>query len=131
MEEVIGSIPIRSTNKSFGNIGLRHRHFVDGSSEGAEGCGSFCTSSCSINFNDFAGRPRGCKCQESCDSRNAASIPCNFDVDVERSQIRCEGMTEAVPANLFSNNSAPRQCGTNALLLDTVRTERLIPFESS
>jgi hypothetical protein len=36
MEEVIGSIPIRSTNNSFRDIGLRHRHFFGGSSEGAE-----------------------------------------------------------------------------------------------
>ena len=38
MEEVIGSIPIRSTKNSFRDIGLRHRHFLGGSPEGAEGC---------------------------------------------------------------------------------------------
>ena len=38
MEEVIGSIPIRSTNNSFRDLSLRHRYFFGGSSEGAEGC---------------------------------------------------------------------------------------------
>jgi hypothetical protein len=38
MEEVIGSIPIRSTNKSFRDINLRRRRFLGGSPEGAEGC---------------------------------------------------------------------------------------------
>ena len=38
MEEVIGSIPIRSTNISFRDINLRQRRFLRGSPEGAEGC---------------------------------------------------------------------------------------------
>jgi hypothetical protein len=49
----------------------------------------------------------------------------DFDVDTKRSQVRRERMTEAVPADLFSNDSDPRECGANALLQDAVGTERL------
>ena len=53
----------------------------------------------------------------------------DFDVDTERSQIRRKRMTEAVPADLFSDDSDPCQRGTNALFQDAVRTEGLGPFE--
>ena len=43
------------------------------------------------------------------------------------SQIRRDRMTEAVLANLLSNNSNPRQCGANAVLQNAVRTEGLGP----
>ena len=38
MEEVVGSIPTRSTNIPFRDIGLRHLHFSCDSFAGAEGC---------------------------------------------------------------------------------------------
>ena len=67
--------------------------------------------------------------------RAAAGMPhqllCDLDVHAKRSQVGREGVTKTVPADMFSDNSDPRQCGTNALLQDAVRTERLIPFESN
>jgi hypothetical protein len=39
--------------------------------------------------------------------------------------------TKTVPDDMFSYNSDPRQCGTDALLQDTVRTEGRAPFESN
>ena len=65
--------------------------------------------------------------------RAAARIPyqflCGLDVHAERSQVGCKGMTKTVQANVSSDNSDPRQCETNALLKDAVRTEGFIPFE--
>jgi hypothetical protein len=67
--------------------------------------------------------------------RATAGMPhqllCDLDVHAKRSQVGREGVTKTVPADMFSDNSDPRQCGTNALLQDAVRTERLIPFESN
>jgi len=67
--------------------------------------------------------------------RATAGMPhqllCDLDVHAKRSQVGREGVTKTVPADMSFDNSDPRQCGTNALLQDAVRTERLIPFESN
>jgi hypothetical protein len=53
----------------------------------------------------------------------------DLDVHTERSQIRRQRMTEAVPADLFSNDSDLCKSRSNALLEDAVRTEGFASFE--
>lgn len=53
----------------------------------------------------------------------------NLDIDTERSQIRCQRMTKAVPANLFSNDSDPCKSRSNAFFENAVRAEGPPPFE--
>jgi len=67
--------------------------------------------------------------------RTTAGMPhqllCDLDVHAERSQVGRERMTKTVPTYMFSDNSDPRQCGTNALLQDAVRAKGLTAFESN
>jgi len=49
----------------------------------------------------------------------------DVNVDAKRSEVRREGLTEAVPADLFSNDSDSHSCGANALLQDAVGIEGL------
>jgi len=64
-------------------------------------------------------------------TRMPHQLLCDLDFHAERSQVGREGVTKTVPADMFSDNSGPRQCGTNALLQDAVRTEGRVPFESN
>ena len=90
------------------------------------------------SFNDFHARfalllrdRAGVNIKRRAATRMPHQFLSDLNVDTKRSQVGREGVTETVPTDMFSDNSDPRQCGTNALLQDAVRTERLIPFESN
>ena len=138
MEEVIGSIPIRSTNIPFIN---RYLPTPARWGHASRGCGrvlKFLHFQRQHQCNDFQARfalllrdRAGVNIKRRAAARMSHQFLCDLDVDAERSQVGRKGVTKSVPADMLSDNSASRQCGTNALLQDAVWTEGLIPFESN
>ncbi len=137
MEEVIGSIPIRSTNYPFIYSYLTA---PPNSLLGVRGCGMV------LNLQHFQRKHQFHHSQTrlplllrdragvNVEGRATAKMPdqllSDLNVDTKRSQVRRERVTKAVPADLFPDDSDPRQRRTNALLEDAVRTEGLGSFEA-
>ena len=128
MEEVIGSIPIRSTKinslqdcqfrrgcgRVLNSFHFRRQHHCDNSMAGIPLLLGYGTS---VNVER---RPA---------TRVAQQFLSHLDVDAQRPQICGERVTEAVPADLFARNASPRKSRANPLLQYAIRTERSGAFE--
>jgi hypothetical protein len=112
MEEVIGSIPIRSTNIPFIDKDLPAlQFFVDS----CGGCGrvlKFLHFQRQPQFNDFQARfalllvdRAGVNVKRRATAGMPNQLLCDLDVHAERSQVGREGVTKTVQADPFSDDS--------------------------
>jgi hypothetical protein len=135
MEEVVGSIPTRSTNIPFNT---KHLQALHGRVQPRRGCGrvlKFFHFQRQHQFNDFQARfallvidSAGVNVECCAAAGVSHQFLSHLDVDPERSQIRRKRMTKTVPADALANDAFFGKRRPDALLQNAVGTEGLLSF---
>jgi hypothetical protein len=119
MEEVVGSIPTRSTkinNLQMPTLPSRVR-------KGAESPSAASSQQLLSAIPLLLGDGTRVNVERRPATRMTQQFLSHLDVDAQRPQIRRERMTEAVPADLSACNASPHKSGPNAFLQYAIRAE--------